>query len=334
MSRGAGLRRLILHVGRHKTGTSALQAALAAGRDDLARQGVVYPRLPPATAEVLGAPSADSHPTLARALNPGWGPHDGLPVLARAIGEQIRATPEADTLLLSSEAFQNLRDPALVQAYVADLGVAEVRVIAYLREHLDYAMSSWRQGLQAQGRFRRFSRYAGRMKDLGPFVALWQTVGRLELDWYDAALARHGDIVADFLDRTGLELPARPAGRPNPSIGGNLLYARLLACRDARPFLPYAAMERLAAAERGFRQPPRISDALAAELREASPYNASATTVIGPPPVLKSWADCPDLPHAPRLAGDIVRLQAAGAARPPDLSWLNAAGPEAADFYL
>ena len=41
---------LVLHIGTHKTGTTALQVALAADRRRLAAQGIVYPRLAGAAA--------------------------------------------------------------------------------------------------------------------------------------------------------------------------------------------------------------------------------------------------------------------------------------------
>lgn len=54
---------LLLHVGSHKTGTTAMQAALAALRPELARAGIAYPDLKP---ELGGSPR--DHNALAHAL--------------------------------------------------------------------------------------------------------------------------------------------------------------------------------------------------------------------------------------------------------------------------
>lgn len=88
--------RVVIHVGTHKTGTTALQDAFAANRDMLARHGVIYPRIGRHTGhhglltDWINLPSAY--------LSPDGG-IDGLTALARAW--QARDV----TLFLSSEEF-------------------------------------------------------------------------------------------------------------------------------------------------------------------------------------------------------------------------------------
>ena len=45
---------LVLHIGTHKTGTTALQEALAAARHRLKAQGLVYPTSTPASPVITG----------------------------------------------------------------------------------------------------------------------------------------------------------------------------------------------------------------------------------------------------------------------------------------
>ena len=331
------LRRLIVHVGRQKTGSTAIQRALAAARPALAAAGVLYPVLPDLGTGALGDGSKIAQHALAHALNPRKGPPETLRRLLREFDRVRRDAPGADTLVISSEAFQQIGDLTRVRQFVDTLDVEQVDIVCYAREHLDYALSAYRQMIQAQSRFMPFTAYCRRRRDLGDFVAGWSALGTLHLDWYDAAMARHGDIVADFLAVAGLDaVGATAAGRRhNPSIGGNLLALKMLANRDGRPFADYATMGRLAGAEPAFARPFRVPADLAEALRADSAYNASLAAHIGPP-ALKSWDTGPDLPDPGRLADDIARLRTAAAAAtaPPDLAWLDDLVPPPPGFYL
>lgn len=330
-------RRLIVHVGRHKTGSTAIQQALAAARPALAAAGVLYPRLPDLGTGALGDGSKIAQHALAHALNPRKGPPDNMRRLLREIARARRAAPGTDTLLISSEAFQQVGDLRRVRRFVDKLDVDRVDIVCYVREHLDYALSAYRQMIQAQSRFVPFAAYCRQRRDMSDFIARWSALGTLHLDWYDAAMARHGDIVADFLAVAGLD-PAgtAPTGRRhNPSIGGNLLALKMLANRDGRPFADFATMGRLAGTDPAFARPFRVPADLAAALRADSAYNASLAAHIGPP-ALKSWERGPDLPDPDRLDDDIARLRAAAAAAktPPDLAWLDDLVPPPPGFYL
>jgi len=333
----AAVKRVILHIGRHKSGTSAIQMALGTNRDALAAQGVLYPRLP--DPDDNGRNPGIAHHALARALDPRKD-RALLGPLAKAVRRAVKRQPDAHTLLLSSEAFQNIRRPGRLKKFIAGFQPEEVQIVCYAREHLDYALSGYRQMIQAQDRFLPFSRFAARHGDMAPFLEFWDGIGRLDLAWYDDALAATGDITDDFLARTGIALPARPAARRNPSIGGNLLWLRLLANRDHLPFPGYNVMSDLAAAVPGFRQPFRVPADLADSLRGHSGYNRSLAERLGAPR-LKSWDDLPDLPDTGSLGVDMIRLRdlAAAATRRgkpgPDLGWLDAHADGAAGrFYL
>lgn len=333
------MKRLILHVGRHKTGTSTLQATLAESRDALTRQGVLYPALPRLKEGAgSGGDAHIAHHGLARVLDARNGFQGMLPAMVASIRDQARAAPGLDTLLLSSEAFPRIQNPALLRAFIGAFGTPEVEVICYVREVLDYAVSAWRQRIQAQPRFITFRDYCGRLRSMESNLAMWESLGRLRLDWYDSALARHGDIVADFLAATGLALDEddSASARRNASIGGNLLYLRLRAIHADLPFLAYAPMGRLAQDDPAFRRPFHIPDDLAEDLRAGSGYSAPLERRLGPPPVLRSWADQAPLPDADRLEADIETIRAAYRPRQAraDLDWLDELAPEAGFSYL
>lgn len=90
-------RRLILHAGTHKTGTTSIQKVLADNREWLQQRGLYYP--PGGSA--FGRSDIPHH-LFCRALN-GIDP-DGPAKSARFLDEAERASLPSDTIVLSSEA--------------------------------------------------------------------------------------------------------------------------------------------------------------------------------------------------------------------------------------
>ena len=70
-----------------------------------------------------------------------------------------------ERLLISSEGLQNLRDLTRVHDFVAALGNPEVQAVIYVREHLDYAVSSFRQRIQNRPEALNFTAFAHRHQD-------------------------------------------------------------------------------------------------------------------------------------------------------------------------
>jgi hypothetical protein len=112
----------LLHIGPHKTGTTAIQGALHLARERLAAEGVVYPgrgRQPlwPILA-VTGQPALRGGP------RPEISYWDNLVREVRAAGDQ--------RVVLSSEFFAEA-DDAAARRVIADLGGARVHVVVTLR---------------------------------------------------------------------------------------------------------------------------------------------------------------------------------------------------------
>ena len=97
-------RRLLLHVGMGKTGSSALQVALVRHRDLLARHGVTYPPAPSdAAAARDGVVSGNALP-LVRYLVTSKSPRRVAPdALMHEALATVRGNPDEPTLLFSSE---------------------------------------------------------------------------------------------------------------------------------------------------------------------------------------------------------------------------------------
>jgi hypothetical protein len=131
---------ILLHLGFHKTGTTALQSAFAASRPELLEHGVLYP-----------GRRRSHHPAAMAMTGRTWGvgreggwepdPRDWDRV-ARA------ATRHPGRVLISSESFALTPDEAAARM-VADLGPERVHVVFTMRPMAALLSSSWQQYLKS-----------------------------------------------------------------------------------------------------------------------------------------------------------------------------------------
>lgn len=221
----------ILHIGSAKTGTSALQRFLSLNATRLARHGVLYPR---------AGRTGSAHHAIAAAFNPQL--MSGASALQQsrmtAALDALRAETASypGTVLLSSEGFQNVDPKVLCETFAP----ASTRVVVYLRDQLEYAISAYQQQVQVRDVHESLAGYAApRAVDYDRFLSAWEAAyGRehLVVRAYERTRLLQGDIVHDFMHCAGLPLPAPAAGAParapvaelNPSIGGALLEAKRL----------------------------------------------------------------------------------------------------------
>ncbi|WP_395644816.1 hypothetical protein [Terricaulis sp.] len=203
------MRRLFLHIGWSKTGTTAIQRTLEENRGRLAEAGFTYPG------------RERHHAALFRTLTRTLPGVNAAREAARTITE-MRAAP--GDLIISSEGFASL--PAgLVRVFFA-LPRTRVIVVAYVREQADRFASHYQQQVKADLESRTFAEFAAPLQiDWTPLLDDWAAAfGRenLIVRTYD------DDVVSDFLDVLGVDAGALdiPAGDPNPSIGGALLEAK------------------------------------------------------------------------------------------------------------
>ena len=291
------IRQIVLHIGRHKSGTSSLQHFMGGARDLLSAQGILYPH--------AGSDNRIAHHALAYQCNARQSDGAGLEAIRTAILAELE--PHHDRILLSSEAFQNIRDLTRLSDLLASFDAPEIRVICYVREHLDYAISGFRQLVQNQSRFVTFARHAGGLDNIGGFVRRWADLGDLSLKWYNRTELKNGDVIADFCDQVGIEPGAIPDGDMNPSIGGNLLVYKLAANHLGLPGLSYRDLRTLASDHARFRAPFHVSDAAAATLRATSAYNRSLIRRLGEVE-MKSWARHAPLPETDTIQADLALI--------------------------
>ncbi len=131
---------ILLHLGFHKTGTTALQSMFADSRARLLEHGVLYP-----------GKRRSHHPAAMAMTNRTWGVgrEDGQEPDLRAWKRLARAARRHQgRVLISSENFALTPDDAAARM-VADLGADRVHVVFTLRPVAELLSSSWQQYLKS-----------------------------------------------------------------------------------------------------------------------------------------------------------------------------------------
>ena len=294
------IKRIILHIGRHKSGTSALQHYLTSIRESLDRQGILYPR-------AGTGHHAIAHHNLARLCD--YREIDGLDLTQIITSLSAEIQPHHHTLLFSSEEFQNLNRMSRIRQFVRSFPNADVEIICYVREYADYLMSSFRQAVQNQGKFQTFTDFTQYRFPARGFIRRWRGIGRINFGWFHPNLLLEGDIIHDFFNKTGLSLPHDyETQQRNPSLGGNLLWMKLSANRNLSLFLPYKDLTGLMQIRPEFTRYFRLSDRRANALRAQTKYNKSFSKLLGPVP-MTSWEDGANLPNLKTFEADMAFIR-------------------------
>ncbi|MFI7415418.1 hypothetical protein ACIBU0_42965 [Streptomyces sp. NPDC049627] len=128
----------LLHIGPHKTGTTSIQGALFAAKDEMARHGVAWPATTRHPMEaVLAACSRTGMMGDIRPTERHW----------ERLLEQVRATGRR-TAVISSEFFADAPDDDTVRRVVEQLGGDRVHVLVTLRPLGKIMPSQWQQYVQ------------------------------------------------------------------------------------------------------------------------------------------------------------------------------------------
>ncbi len=203
-------KKLILHIGSNKTGSSSIQQFLARNRKRLARRGISFP--------TAGATVYGNHSRMARDLqrycsgvSPGAEAWDEFVIEAR--------TTSSHMVVVSGEAFwtfgPNGEPFQLLTESVRDL-FDEVNILCYLRRQDEYLRSCYVQGLRSGRTAENFEDYVesavnGDRRwsfDYADRLAHWAEqfgADHLVIRPFEKA-QMHGDgLVADFASACGIE---------------------------------------------------------------------------------------------------------------------------------
>ena len=203
------MRELILHIGTHKTGTTTVQAALAASADQLLRQyGLLYP--------ATGRPQSKfecrfGHHFLATSLSRAAGVEQ--PGVWTDFLEECERS-SAERVLVSAEYFSSLKPDQIARLNQLVSGFERVSVILYLRNPVRFLLSAYRQ--QTNGHraiacnFEQFVIENVARCDYENLVCNWAGIfgpNSLKVRVFDYVVSSD-DLLADFARSTGL--PAIP----------------------------------------------------------------------------------------------------------------------------
>ena len=286
--------RFLLHIGRHKTGTSTLQRFLYQNRERLEKCGFYYP---------ISGLTGLAHHDIARHFfgrarerfsDEERAAHAQC---VRALIEEIKENREI--VLLSSEGFQNCNPKPIEQVFHA----GQTKIIVYIREQSEYLISAYQQKVQATSYFASLEQFAREFNvNYDVFLQHWEgSFGRdnITARLYGRTLLKGGDIVEDFCDAAGipnsLELN-RPSADQNPSIGGALLELKRLLnaleiAKNTDPAL-YKVFSILALRNADWRQRPILSPETLQAIRQAS--RASNARVFERYPEMSDGFDRPE----------------------------------------
>ncbi|MBT9386510.1 hypothetical protein KM176_21805 [Pseudooceanicola sp. CBS1P-1] len=287
--------RLILHIGTHKTGTSAIQGWLAGHGAALAGVGAHY-----------GATHRPPHPGLAKhtSLFAALTGKGNAPAQEFAAIRADFAASGQPTLILSEEGLSAPRY-RLFREIAPLLEGFDVRVVLMLRRQDLFVESLWNQ-VSKEGVNRLdlgdFARrdWNRRRLDYAAIAAFWEGFGQLVPCAYDPGVP--GGSVGQFLRAADLGLEATGAGlwaNPSPSMNCAALFVRLNRAR-LQPLIPVARQ-----LFRTDRRRHGLGRNLRAEiLRDAAPGNALLARRYGLhfPDVL------PDEPETPMRGPDLRAL--------------------------
>jgi hypothetical protein len=216
-------KRLILHIGSHKTGTSAVQRAADDHRNTLLEQGLLYPK--------TGQWHDKSHHKWTFAL---WDEASGPETLERLIAE-LKAERDllehqADTILLSSEIIEKVPlNPKLVRTLVSLLSqIAEEIECIYFVRRQDLLLESVFKQWVKDANIRLSDPYAGFINsqkskmDYLEVAQTWENLPKVT-----RMLVRTNALVreprAAFFETANLQVPPVPSDKNrivNPTLDG------------------------------------------------------------------------------------------------------------------
>ena len=232
--------KLILHIGMQKTGSSAIQSALAAATG----QGFIYPLLgdgrfnPPkhtgALIQLFSSHSAEIAEEFKFA---------GKPLAPTNNEEQIRkaAADIGDgTVILSSEgasSYLKREDVEALRRFAEQL-FEDIKIVAYIREPFGFVSANFQTRIKG----RRLAEFTPRYKPLRPRFEMWDDVFgrcRVHLWKYDRSAFPNGDVVEDFCHKLGLpKLRSAEANVTLSRAAVSALYRLNRAAREEHDVLP------------------------------------------------------------------------------------------------
>lgn len=265
------MRKLILHIGRHKTGTTAIQRFLYGNPELLRANGYCYPD--------HGAIGFGHHDIAGALIKKNMelseiSDNEAVNKIRELIAGLVKG--KKGIPIISSEAFQNC-DPKLVRAA---LSAYEVNVIVYLREPVSYLLSSYTQKVHATNYTGTVEQYTNStpLNSYKQFIKEWSDAfgSNVYVHIYSRDHLLKRDIVLDFCESAlGIDHQIVSAlyqsSSTNKSLSNSLLRFKLWvnqfdAMKESHSRLLYVRLEELALTDKS--GPVLISDELIKDIED------------------------------------------------------------------
>jgi len=217
-------RRIIVHIGMHKTGSSSIQQTLHTGLADPAFEYADLDK--PNHSQGVYSLFCDSPETYHAHRKRGWGEEE-IEQFNAATRERVLQGfkgCKAPTVVISGEGICHLEKAELIQFrdFLADY-FTEIEVVGYVRPPGSFMESMFQQRVKGSlNRLNAKSLYPKYQKKLGKFdmvfgpqnVHLWK---------FDPKSFPSGDVVLDFCCRLGIDMHPRAVRRVNEALSKEAL---------------------------------------------------------------------------------------------------------------
>ncbi|MDD2828456.1 MAG: hypothetical protein PHW18_02650 [Sulfuricurvum sp.] len=207
------MKKIYLHIGCGKTGSSALQLWLNHNANFLEKNGLSYPLFGQKRLGEYDISSGNAA-GVTNAIMEGKG-EEFFTNLLRHINDN-------QDILLSSEAFQRLNNSQLIELKLLFTRLnLEPVIIAYVRDVYDMMYSSYLQLIKRHLYTNTFSNYAILCHSLQQFsvVRNWHSVfDNIKVIHYDTAKSQLDKSFLEAIDRTNLNVPAINENKVNRSL--------------------------------------------------------------------------------------------------------------------
>lgn len=218
-----GARRVYLHIGQGKTGTSTIQQFLVRNRTALASHGYLYPEISgPARhleLSLYARPDSEMMGTSNWWRVPWDSPAGLRTAIEKELPDQI-AESGCETVVFSDEGLWRMPLPALTTLVEALGPIDELVIVVYLRRQDDHLVSRYKQSVRS-GKTHLLSDLLARTATIGAWeydrtlqdVAATFPSARLVVRAYDSSRFRERSLVDDFLeaiDLAGLDYDKEP----------------------------------------------------------------------------------------------------------------------------